>query len=373
MNLGFVSRIGWTALLLWSGWAAVCAQEPARSRGTPITFSGPKSDAVSTNLNDLRTPVTPLQNLESQLKQSFQGLDNPRAEPDLRESRRMRQQVPPMNRQTLKDRLNQQAEEMFLNPDLSDPSQDDPLFQLDKISLDSSRSKSRNSLERFDERQQAERATLTNRASGNNLFGEKSGARPDDFKSEAKPFKAGRYGDMETGESLSVFPRTIATNGATASVGRSTSIRDPSALNRPGENPLTRQQTGAQTRMEDFKRLLEGPRYAPPTTARSGLATAPANYGRPNTSALTPTPSARPTTAPSATPEWSAFKSTTKVETKPDFAKSANLVGSPEKLQALPEFPSAATALEPVKPVVTTPAPIKKKQPTTFKLPKRGF
>ncbi|MGC3959412.1 MAG: hypothetical protein QM813_16145 [Verrucomicrobiota bacterium] len=67
----------------------------------------------------------------------------------------MQQQAPPQNRKTFKEQMNQRAEEMFLNPDANQ--EDESLYQLDKISLDSSRFKSRNSLERFDERQQVER------------------------------------------------------------------------------------------------------------------------------------------------------------------------------------------------------------------------
>ena len=376
MNIGFGNRIGSVALLLLSSSAMICAEEPARSRGTPITFSGPKSDVVSTNLNDLRKSATPLQDLESQLKLPFPGFDAPRPEPGFRESRRIQQQPQPLNRKTIKDSLNERAEDMFLNPELYDADkEDEAIFQLDKLSLDPSRKRPRNSFERFDEQQQRERATLTNRASPNKLFGEKILGRPDELKDESKAFNPYKpeYSDVESAGSLSAFPR-IATNNSAMTGERSVSLRNSEAFNRALDNSLSRQQTAANARMEEFKRILEGPRYTPPTAARSATTAATANY-------LTTSP-APPTTVPAASrsamtsgssPEWSAFKSTAKTEPKPDFAKSAGLVGSLEKLQGLPEFPAPTKTFEPAKPVSTPSIPVKKNPAATFKLPQRGF
>lgn len=373
MNIGFANRIGYAALLLLSGSAMICAEEPARARGNPIIFSGPKSDAVSTNLNDLRTPTTSrsLHDLESGLKQSFPGLDTPRTEPGFNVNRSIQQQPQPLNRKSLKDSLNQRAEDMFLNPELYEAEkEDEAMFQLDRISLDPSRAKPKNSLERFDERQRNDRVAQTNRGGVNNLFGKQNLGRPDELKSDSKlikPFKTGQNPDAGPDGSLSVFPR-IAADSSALSTERSSTARHRSGFNRPIEAPTDRQQEAAEVRMDNFKRLLEGPRYTPPANT---LATAPANYSRNASGNLTTAPATRNTTRPNSMSEWSAFKSTTKVETKPDFAKSAGLVGSPEKLEAFPEFPSSTAALEPVKPV--TPTPVKKAPPTTFKLPQRRF
>lgn len=375
MKIGFANRIGLVTLLWVSGIAMLPAQEPARSRGTPVIFSGPKSDVVSTNLNDLRATGRSLQDLEAGLKQAMPGIDSPRPEPDLRKYRSTQRQTPPQIRQSLKDSMNQRAEEMFLNPELYDAErEDEAMFQLDRISLDPSRAKSKNSLERFDERQRSERAAQTNRAGINNLFGNQNFSRPDELKSDSKlikPFKNGQNSDVGPSESLSAFPRTAAASSA-MSPERSPAVRNPSGFNRPIEAPTERQQEAAEARMNDFKRLLEGPRYTPPDTTRSALAIAP-NYSRTTSGNLTTAPATRNTATPSSSSGWSAFKPTTKVETKPDFAKSAGLVGSPDKLEALPEFPKSTAALEPAKPVETTPAPLKKNPTATFKLPQRRF
>jgi hypothetical protein len=376
MNIGFANRIGFAALLLLSGSAMMCAEEPARSRGTPIIFSGSKSDVISTNLNDLRTPSRSLHDLESGLKQALPGIDSPRPGPDLREYRNFQRHTPPQTRQSLKDNLNQRAEEMFLNPERYDAEkEDEALFQLDRLSLDPSRAKSRNSLEQFDERQRNERAAPTNPTGLNNPFGTQGLDRPNELKPDAKlikPIKTERNSDARPDESLSAFPRN-ATESSAMDPERSPMTRYPSGFNRPIEAPTGRQQEAAEVRMDNFKRLLEGPRYTPPANTRGALATAPANYSRTTSGNLSTAPATRSAVTPSSASGWSAFKSATKDETKPDFTKSAGLVGSPDKLEAFPEFPTATAALEPVKPIETTVAPVKKTPPATFKLPQRRF
>ena len=53
-------------------------EEPARQRGAPIIFSEPKSDTVSTNLNQLDLKASPFKDLESDLKKPFQIFDSGR-------------------------------------------------------------------------------------------------------------------------------------------------------------------------------------------------------------------------------------------------------------------------------------------------------
>ena len=369
MNSGFANRIGYAALLLLSGSAMLCAEEPARSRGTPIIFSGPKSDAVSTNLNDLRTTTTTrsLHDLESGLKQAMPGIDSPRPGPDLRGYHNTQRQTPPQTRQSFKDSMNHRAEDMFLNPELYDASkEDEAIFQLDKKT-------SKDSLEYFSNQQDKERKALTDQTGINNPFGNQTLSRPAELKPDSKlikPFKAGRNSEAKPDESLSAFPRNAPESSAMDTERRST-IRNPSGFNRNIEAPIDRQQAAAEVRMDNFKRLLEGPRYTPPDTTRSALGTAPANYNQTTFGNLATAPATRSTARPNSMAEGSAFKSPTKVETKPDFTKSAGLVGSPEKLEAFPEFPAPTSALEPVKPVA--PEPVKKTPPSTFKLPQRRF
>lgn len=374
MNIGFTNRIGFVTLLLLGSVGLIYAEEPARSRGAQVVFSGPTSDATSTNLNDLRTSAKPFQDLESGLKQPFQGDNDSRPGPNFKEHRRLQQQAKPQSRQTLKDDLNQRAEEMFLNPSLYDAAkEDEAIFQLDKKSK-------KNPLEHFNDHQNLERAALTNRAGGTRLFGDQNLGRPDEMKGDGKfvkPFKTGRSTEPSLNESLSQFPN-IGTNSAVGHPEQTPSLRSPDAFGRNFKDPISRPQTDAQARMEEFKRVLEGPRYKAPAVGNAFAAT-PANNYRSTTggNSASATTSSRTSPASSSANEWSAFKPQTKTDPKNDFVKSAGIVGTPDKLQALPEFPAATAAVPPA--MGTTPPPtapsvsIKKKPGSTFKLPQRRF
>ncbi|MGC3959411.1 MAG: hypothetical protein QM813_16140 [Verrucomicrobiota bacterium] len=72
---------------------------------------------------------------------------------------------------------------------------------------------------------------------------------------------------MESSESLSAFPRA-ATNGSAMREVRSLG-RTPEMFNRSLDDPIVKQRTAADARMQDFKRILEGPRYTPPGATRT--------------------------------------------------------------------------------------------------------
>lgn len=371
MNIRSNRQFCLVALLLAGSVATVCSEEPVRSRGTAINFSAPKSDAVSTNLSELRTPVSPFQNLESNLKSPFEALQKPPPGPDFRESRKLIQQNQTLHKKSLKDSLNERAEQMFLNPEqFEGENGDEAFFQLNKNSLDPYKKRPKNSLEQYNDRQERERLVLTNQAASKKLFGENIPGHPDNLKADdamTKPFRTGGYNDGTRNDSLSLFSRA-ATNNSSLSTERSTSVRNPDMLNRVIEDPIARRRPDAGARMEDFKRLLEGSRYTPPpTTARSAFATTAAT----GSTAVSSDPTAVRTAAKPTTTEWSAFKSTPKDDPKNDFATSAGLVGKLEKPQSLPEFPSATKTLEPTTTPAPAPAPVKKIPHPTFKIPQR--
>lgn len=354
--------------------SALSADEPARSRGAAINFSAPKSDAVSTNLNDLRTPTSPFQNLEATLKSPFQSLEKPVPSQSFRDNRKFLQQNQTLNRKPLKDQLNKRAEAMFLNPELFEGDEgDDAFFQLSKDSLDPYQKKPKNSLERYNALQERDRMVLTNQASAKNLLGAKTPAQSEAGLSEAnavKPLGTGGYAEDLRNVSLSVFPR--ATTNSSLSSERSVVARAPEGYSRPFEDPMVRRRSDADTRMEDFKRLLGGARYTPPpTSARSSGSSAAANLG---VTTAGNNSSIHAPSAPTSSREWSAFKKTTKEEDRDDFATSAGLVGRLEKPHGLQEFPTATKALAPVTTAtMPEPAPVKKAIQSTFKVPQRRF
>jgi hypothetical protein len=372
MNICSNRLIGLVALLLASGGATSRSEEPVRARGTAINFSAPKSDAVSTNLSELRTPVSPFQNLESNLKSPFEALQKPPPGPDFRENRKLIQHNQALQKKSLKDSLNERAEQMFLNPEqFEGETGDEAFFQMSKDSLDPYQKKPKNSLERYNDRQERDRLMFTNQAARKNLFAEKVPGHPDNLKPDdslTKPFKIGGYTGGDGNDSLSLFSRT-ATNNSSLSPERSTSIRNPAMFNRAIEDAGIRRRPEAEDRMEDFKRLLEGPRYTPPTpTARSSFATPAANG---STAANPDTTAVRTTVTPATTTEWSAFKSTPKDDPRNDFTASAGLVGKLERPQSLPEFPSATKTLAPTTTPAPAPTPIKNISHPIFKIPQR--
>jgi hypothetical protein len=378
MKIGFGRQFGF-AVMLASSATLLWAEEPVRPRSAPVTFSGPKSDAVSTNLNDLRTPITPLQEMEGQLKRSFQDPDKSRPAPNFRENRRISQQGQAARQKSFKENLNQRAEAMFLDPGLYDPAkEDEALFQLDK----STGKKSKDSLERaLGLPEERTRPGVTNQARARNLFGEKIPERPDELGRDSKfvkPPKNGRYAPAELDQSSGGLP-SATTAGSASNPDRNPAARSSDRSSLSGfKSPLTRPQSGAESRLEEFKKLLEGPRATPPPIARGGFATTPAaNYGGPAASYSSPATPARPATSPnSSMPEWSAFRSPTKDQPQGDFARSAGLVGKLEKPAGLPEFPAPTASIAPataLPTMVTSPTPAKKISKPTFKLPQRGF
>lgn len=367
--------VGLAALLVVVDLVAFCADEPARGRGATINFSAPKSDAGSTNLNELRTPVSPFQSLEATLKSPFETPQKTPSGQSFRDNRKFLQQNQTVNRKPLKDQLNRRAEEMFLNPEQFEGDEgNDAFFQLSKDSLDPYQKKPKNSLERYNDRQERDRMVLTNQSASRNLFGEKNPIPSDAGRGDSravKPLKVGGFADDDRSDSLSAFPRAT-TNGSSLNPERSGLTRNSDGFTRPIEDPIARRSSDAGARMEDFKRLLEGSRYTPPATpVRSSAAASGVNFSA-TTSGNSTASRAAAISSPST--EWSSFKPAAKEDPRDEFATSAGLVGKLEKPHSLPEFPVAAKTLSPVTTAaLPEPTPVKKVPHSTFKVPQRRF
>jgi hypothetical protein len=360
MKLRAYSRIGFAALLLASGLVIVRADEPTRSQGAPIIFSPPsKSHTISSNLNELRKPQSPFHNLESDLQRPFELFDKT-SESTIKPPRRIA--PPPPNRKSVKDSLNQQAEEMYLSPESFDSEKaDEAFFQLGEGPDDPYRRKSRNSLDRYYDRMERNHAAATNRPASN-LFGEpEATAKTDAMGFGTKPNKAAFFStDHSTANQFS----TANTNRSGFSLGERPVVR-PTAnpFTRPTDNENLTHRTAGETRMENFKRLLEGPRYHAP--ASSSLSPAGLNY-RSSSATAAITPATRTLTAPAKSSfDWNA---SAPKDPQKEFVKSAGLIGDPGKPQSLPEFESSFSTLS----TPVAPAPVQKPMPpSTFKLPKR--
>ena len=143
--------------------AALLAYEPfTNAPGTAIIFSAPKSDSLSSNLNELRAPTSPFREMESTLQKPFEFLEPPKAAPRLKFTP---QQQPELRKKTPQDILNQRAEDMFLEPNLHKGETDADFYNLGDESADLFGRKPKTALERYYDR--TDRA-LTNRAFGPN-------------------------------------------------------------------------------------------------------------------------------------------------------------------------------------------------------------
>lgn len=354
---------GWTggvALLLLGSVMLVRAQAPARPRGNPIIFSGPKSDVVSSNLNELRSPASPFREMESTLKAPFEifgsGSSRESAYPALRRP----PPQPEPTKKPLKDILNARAESMFLEPKLHEGETDDDLYKSAAESFDLSPGKPKNALDRYYDRMDL---VLTNRAFSPDASGTAKEVRDPLNRNSLSPFAEPR--DLEgqrngADNRFSPFAKPDNTPAtARTSIFDDRSIRadlDRSGTSKP-DTAFSGYQDQKENRMDAFKRLLEGPSQSRPSAL-------------PSSSAYTISPT-RPSPYSSPTTVGTGYSPTTATTSKSanSFSKTAGLVGSPGTPQGLPDYTANSTLGTAGSP--TQPQP--KMPMSSFNLPKRRF
>jgi hypothetical protein len=373
--------------LRWAGlgagliiaFSSIAAEEaPPASQGTKIIFSAPKSDTVSSNLSELRNPVLPFQKLESGLKKPFEVFD-PVGRGDVRPARAPIPTPQTLPKRTIKEQMNDRAEEMFLNPESFENSKDDKeLFGLTEEDVDPYKTKPRNALDRYQDRMERDRPGLTNNSSRTtDLFSEQKDAldRNDSLRFGLKPLNPVE----ETTPTGSQPPRRDAFASTTDqewnTAGRtlprafdSGPSRNPDSFqNRPRSNPT-------ETRREGFQRLLQDPSYAH-SGARAGGANPHASAYNPNLNPYQTTPASRPSLTP--TPSWNTQPVAVSGAggAADSFSKTVGLVGEPVQPKPMPEYTVSATfkdlnsapAPQPA-PAIATP-----KRPAKFQIPQRTY
>ena len=351
------------------------AQTPAaRSQGAPIIFSNPnaKQSTVSSNLTELRKPQAPFRNLESELKGPL-NIFRPSGDENAEALKRVVPTAPTLNRKSAKELLNEQAEAAYLSPGSSDPQNgDDAFFGLDNKSYDPYKRSPRNSLERYYDQMDRARGMTTNQATASNPFGSLEDSQSDKFGFSNKPDKNLRpENSLKTERNLSSSAQLPNVEDSKMSSQR---MRDISGINSPkplfGNSDTSSGRLSArEERMEDFKRLLEGPRYS--GTARNNALSPGDNYRNFNSpsSVYGGNPAARQPAAPVVTPSFSSAK---KPDPQKEFVKSANLVGDPGKPEGLKEL-KAFPSLNEAPPQIQPAPPVIKPTTSTFKVPKRRF
>jgi len=353
INLISGKRIGFASLLLASVMISVGAETPARSRGTPIIFSAPSnSDTVSSNLNELRAPAAPLRELEAGFKKPFEAMDPLRGSKAPKPLARPAQppQQPEMNRRTLKDQMNQRAEQMFLNPELFE-GEDDP-YQLSDSGRDPFQTKPRTDLDRYYDRLDRNRVALTNRAPSNDLFEQK---KPDVFGD--RPSGNGLDADLSAARTLTLMSNSSAGSAGFFNDRIKVAPHSSAPFGISSDDPaFARNLSPQETRRDNFQRLLEGSSYQP----RVNPAAPVASYG---------TAPATPKTTPSYSWSSSAEKPASTATPATTFATSAGLVGNPSQPQGIPEW-SPTTSLSTPPPAA---AAVKPLPPPKFNPPQRRF
>lgn len=357
MNILFNHRLGFTvAVGLMSVMAGSAAESAPRARGTPIIFAAPTtSDTVSSNFNELRTPASPFRNLETELKKPFDALEPEQRGNRIRPPRELNQQQPELNRKQMKERLHDRAEAMFLSLEEDDSQLGDELLTSSDDSL-SRNNKSRRDWDRYDEPTDASRAARTNQTAPSNPFGEKKDQvdRPLGFSSD-RNLSNGQEDRGIASRNLRPLSDGIAPrDGLFSNRSKSQELIDPWGTS--DQDSFERAKLKRETRLDEFKRLLDGPGAAP---REKGI------YG--SAYHLNPQqPAARPT---ATSPSWSAPKPAVKTAPAPTFAETAGLVGTPGVPSGLPDFAPAASLSTPPSPVPQA----KPLAPSAFKIPKRRF
>ncbi|MEK7779989.1 MAG: hypothetical protein AAB370_00640 [Verrucomicrobiota bacterium] len=349
-------RLGFIALLILNSGSLLCAETPARSRGTTIIFSAPKADTVSSNLNELRTPSSPFLEMESNLKKPFDLFDSGKPSGGYYPVVRPQPPQPDVKRKSYKDVLNERAEEIFLEPKLHQGETDDDLYKFDDGALDPYGRKSKSSIDRYYDRM--DRA-LTNRPASSALDSTGLDSKDPLNRNNLNPFATPAAPDItrrSTDNRLRPFGSPNNAMTAPENIFGDRSLldqNDRNSANRPNSS-FSNAREPKETRLENFKRLLESP-----SPSRAGSPMQSGNYG------ITP---ARSSAAPAAArTSYNGYKPASSAAPVNSFSKSAGLVGAPANPQGLPDY--AAPSLNSGTPLPTA----KPTPPSTFQIPKRRF
>jgi len=248
------------------------SEEPPRSKPTPIVFSAPKSDTVSSNLNQFGTRTSPLTDLESGLKKPFQIFDANRSSGEFRPANQFAPSYPVLKNKRMKDLLEKRAEDSYLlREDSEADSPQDDLLKSDDDSPVGSGRRGKTPLDRYYDGIERLRQGETNRPTGSlDFFAAKTDL---DEKADSKSRTSGGLYDKE----LSAVARTSGQITNSASGGRrlaSESFKPQSFGDIFGLDSMETDRSAGPTRptrLEEFKRLIDGPGYG----ARDGFNVAP--------------------------------------------------------------------------------------------------
>ncbi len=213
-----------------------------KQRGRPIEFSDRKSDEVTTNLNQMGGRKDGLRQLEDDLGKPFQTF-NPNSSLDGMFTPPVRQpSAPSIPSKRAKELMERQKNWVFMSPeDLAGTPTEEDIFKLREYDKDGQEKKKLSPLERFMEKQQAER----------NRTLKKSDSKEDDLELALKgKDKKSEHDDSGLPESLRESEQTLkklfesdATSSSLAPIAPANSFADIFGLGSPSptltapENP----------------------------------------------------------------------------------------------------------------------------------------
>ena len=349
MNLRSWNYTGLAAMFLIAGLAPARGDEPVRQRGTPIIFSEPKSDTVSSNLNQLDVKASPFKGLESDLKKPFEIFDSSRSIGSFRPpAGPMAPSAASASNRRIKELIDKRAEMMLRGSDGGDPDlAGDDLFK----KSDGDGRKPKTPLDRYYNWLDRERAAMTNQVPGRDLFGKTK--ERGDKEQIGRPATESQFDSDLKGSlrSLGRMSNNVVERGGFFPDNLKPKTLDDLLEVHPNE-PSERSSSVKESRLDEFKRLLDRPAYTAGTNFYSpGLPVAGI--------AVRPVPA-------SPWPTWSAPSAP--ANPRDSFTSRAGLVGTPPELQSLPSLVATTPSLNPAPPVLQPKLP-----PSSFSIPKRQF
>jgi hypothetical protein len=264
-----------------------------------------------------------------------------------------------VNRTTLKSIMEKSAEEQFLNGNQGDQEDlNDPFKSPDSTMDPLRKNKPKTALDRYYDRLEKEQGVRTNKSDTLDLFGN----RKERTAIEKQALESNRN---QAGREQDIYSKTsgqASNNAATDNIFfRTGKIPEAGKFGSPNGAGVDRAMIQRETRMENFKKLLDGPAYSQPQN-NNYIPKATA-YGSGESSGQRPgyiTPA----------PTWSSSKPATTATIIPgsSFTKSSGIVGAAGRPVGLQDYASsdAAKLSTPVAPVQQP-----KMKPSTFNPPTR--
>jgi len=340
------------ALACLTGPVAWAADDAPKGRPAPIVFSAPKSDAVSSNLNQMGNKSSSLMDLESGLRKPFEIFDAGRSSGGYQPPNRFAPPVAPgtIPNRRLREAMDKRADESYLlSEDKESDRSRDELMGADREAIDPITGRPKTSLDRYYDRLDRGLAGATNKTSGSlDLFGEKIGV--DEKGDLARQSRLGGLFDYELSANARGSGQTNNSEGRWY-------LEKPKPRSSGGMfelgavEPAQPAVRNRETRMDEFKKLLDGPGYG----ARRGF-----NAPPPQSALGSPyQPPKSSLAAPGSSLSMSPQPSGSAMATTPGFSGA---VGVP---MGAPTYPGSSSLNAP-----PVPPPAQKPPTPSFKIPR---